>query len=393
MKPYQPDFSIEKAVQQELPYMMTMREHFHAHPELSGKEYHTCQRIVEELHKAGIEDVRTIAETGVTGLIRGALPGPVLLLRADIDALPLTEQYQCPYSSQTPGVMHACGHDGHAANLLGVARILQAHRNCLRGTIRLAFQPAEEGVRGANAVAESGVLDDVDYFVGSHIGMVAKYGEVVIDPWGFLCTTKFDVTYTGKPAHAGIEPNAGRNALAAACSATLQLLGIPRHGSGMTRVNVGMLNAGKGRNVIPPNATMVMEVRGETAEINDYMAEQAMAIIKGNAVSYGVDYDVRKMGAACDMKNDPDMIDALREVAKGIPEIKTITEKANFGGSEDASLLARRVKDHGGKVAFFVNGADREAGHHQFNFDVNEEALDTGFKMFAGMVKKICGRK
>ena len=220
-----------------------------------------------------------------------------------------------------------------------------------------------------------------------------KYGEVVIDPWGFLCTTKFDVTYTGKPAHAGIEPNAGRNALAAACSATLQLLGIPRHGSGMTRVNVGMLNAGKGRNVIPPNATMVMEVRGETAEINDYMADQAMAIIKGNAISYGVDYDVRKMGAACDMKNDPDMIDALREVAKGIPEIKTITEKANFGGSEDASLLARRVKDHGGKVVFFVNGADREAGHHQFNFDVNEEALDTGFKMFAGMVKKICGRK
>ncbi|MCH3935199.1 MAG: amidohydrolase [Mesosutterella sp.] len=350
--------------------------------------------VPEEFLKA------TEGYTGAVGIFDSGRPGPTLAMRFDIDCIPVQETADAAhiptkegFRSKHDGYMHACGHDCHMSIGLTVAKFIVDHKDELCGRIKIVFQPAEEGVRGANAVAESGVLDDVDYFVGSHIGMVAKYGEVVIDPWGFLCTTKFDVTYTGKPAHAGIEPNAGRNALAAACSATLQLLGIPRHGSGMTRVNVGMLNAGKGRNVIPPNATMVMEVRGETAEINDYMADQAMAIIKGNAISYGVDYDVRKMGAACDMKNDPDMIDALREVAKGIPKIKTITEKANFGGSEDASLLARRVKDHGGKVAFFVNGADREAGHHQFNFDVNEEALDTGFKMFAGMVKKICGRK
>ena len=97
----------------------------------------------------GIEDVRIIAGTGVTGLIHGALPGPVVLLRADIDALPLTEKYDCPYSSLVEGVMHACGHDGHAANLLGVAKILNKHKDCLRGTIRLAFQPAEEGNGGA----------------------------------------------------------------------------------------------------------------------------------------------------------------------------------------------------------------------------------------------------
>ncbi|MCI5851536.1 MAG: amidohydrolase [Sutterellaceae bacterium] len=353
-----------------------------------------AHNVPEEFLKA------TEGYTGAVGILDTGRPGPTMAMRFDIDCIPVQETADpnhVPnkegFRSKHDGYMHACGHDTHMSIGLTVAKWCVDHKDELCGRVKIVFQPAEEGVRGANAVAASGVLDDVDYFLGSHIGMVAKYGEVVIDPYGFLCTTKYDVTYSGKPAHAGVEPNAGRNALAAACSATLQLLGIPRHGKGMTRVNVGMLNAGKGRNVIPPNATMVMEVRGETGEINDFMAEQAMNIIKGNAISYGVEYSVSKMGAACDMKNDPEMIDLLRETAKTIPEIKTITESANFGGSEDASLLAKRVKEHGGKVAFFVNGADRKAGHHQFNFDVNEPALDTGFQMFAGMVKRILARK
>ena len=121
------------------------------------------------------------------------------------------------------------------------------------------------------------------------------------------------------------------------------------------------------------------------------MAEQTRNIIEGCAKSYGCEYEIRTMGAACDMANDPEMIAMLREVAQTIPEYKSIVDRKNFGGSEDASLLARRVKEHGGKVAFFVNGADRPGGHHQFNFDVNEEAMDTGFRMFIGMVERICG--
>ena len=162
---YRPTFNIHEAVRKTLPYMMEMREYFHAHPELSEKEFDTCKTIFQELSLMGIEDVRIIAGTGVTGLIHGALPGPVVLLRADIDALPLTEKYDCPYSSLVEGVMHACGHDGHAANLLGVAKILNKHRDCLRGTIRLAFQPAEEGNGGAARMIDAGILNlpPVDY--------------------------------------------------------------------------------------------------------------------------------------------------------------------------------------------------------------------------------------
>ena len=348
--------------------------------------------VPEEFIKA------TEGYTGCVGVLETGRAGPVMAMRFDIDCIPVQETSDPEhlpnvegFRSQHDGFMHACGHDCHMSIGLAVAKWAVDNKASLCGTIKLVFQPAEEGVRGANAVAASGVLDDVDYFLGSHIGMVAKKGEVVTDPWGFLCTTKFDILYEGKPAHAGIEPNAGRNALAAACAATLQLLGIPRHGSGMTRVNVGVLTAGSGRNVIPPSAKLVMEVRGETAEINDYMAQEAKNIIEGVAKSYSVGFTIRTMGAACDMTNSPEMVEMLNEVAKTIPEVTKITGKANFGGSEDASLLAKRVCDHGGKVAFFVAGAERKSGHHQFNFDVDEPSMDVGFQMFTGMVRKICG--
>ena len=259
----------------------------------------------------------------------------------------------------------------------------------MSGKIKILFQPAEEGVRGAAGMAASGILDDADYFLGAHIAMMCKSGEVSVNPYGFLCTTKLDVTYTGRPAHAGVEPNAGHNAMAAACNAFVQLLGIARHGSGMTRINVGQLVAGEGRNVIPSHAVMKMEVRGETGEINQYMYDSAVNIIKGCALSQNCEYTIEKMGEAVDLTNDPELVKVLTEAVGNVEGMTARQDPMNFGGSEDATILARRVQAHGGKAAFFVLGADRPSGHHTAKFDIDEKALDKGLAVWANAIKLI----
>ncbi len=336
--------------------------------------------------------------TGCVGVLDTGRPGPTLAVRFDIDCVPVTESTEADhlpakegFVSTRPGLMHACGHDAHTSTGLAVAHWFADNKDQMKGRIKILFQPAEEGVRGAAGMAASGVVDDADFFLSSHIAMMCKSGEMSINPYGFLCTTKLDVTYTGRPAHAGVEPNAGRNAMAAACNAFVQLLGIARHGSGMTRINVGQLNAGEGRNVIPSKAVMKMEVRGETGEINQYMYDSAVAIIKGCALAQGCEYTIEKMGEAVDLTNDPELVAVLKAAGEAVPGLKVCEEPMNFGGSEDATILARRVQAHGGKAAFFVLGSDRPSGHHTARFDIKEKDLDTGLAVWANVIGRILG--
>ena len=331
--------------------------------------------------------------TGCCAVMDTGRPGPTLAVRFDIDCIPVQESHEPDHKpakegfvSERPGFMHACGHDAHMSTGLALAHWFADHKDEMKGRIKFLFQPAEEGVRGAAGMAASGIADDADFFLAAHIAMMCKSGEVSIKPYGFLSTTKLDVTYQGAPAHAGVEPNAGKNAMAAACNAFVQLLGIPRHGSGMSRINVGQLTAGEGRNVIPSKAVMKMEVRGETAEINTYMYERAVDIIKGCAIAQGCEYKIEKMGEAVDLINDEEMVEVLRKAAGAVKGVTVRDDPMNFGGSEDATIIARRVQAKGGKAAFFVLGADRPSGHHTAKFDVDEKALDTGLEVWANAV-------
>ena len=413
--------------------MISIRRELHQFPEEGWTEFCTTAFIVEHLRKLGYEvlmgekvvsrkdclgrDPKLVAQaietakargvseallaemqelTGCVAVLDTGRPGPTVALRFDIDCNNVQENPSQDHrasregwASKRPGLMHACGHDSHISSGLAIARWAMEHKDELNGKLKIVFQPAEEGVRGAAAVAASGVVDDCDYFLSSHIAMVAKSGEIVTSPIGFLCTTKFDVTFKGRPAHAGIEPNAGRNALAAACHAVTQLLGIPRHGSGMTRVNVGRLVAGEGRNVIPVNAKLVMEVRGENSEINDYMVEETQNIIAGVSKSFGVEAHVEKMGEAVDLFNDKEMVDMLDDVCSKTEGVKKVLHDVNFGGSEDATILARRVQAHGGKAAYFVLGSDRAGGHHTADFDIDESSLDIGVAIYSEMLKRL----
>lgn len=359
--------------------------------------------LVENGKKAALErgaSATVIEEmegyTGAVGVLDTGKEGPTTAFRFDIDCI-CVQETDSPdhkpnkegFRSQHDGFMHSCGHDTHASIGLTLAKFIADHKDQFVGKFKFVFQPAEEGVRGASAIAASGIVDDVNYLFGSHISFMANTGEIVVAPYGLLCTSKFDVKYTGKPAHAGKEPNAGRNALAAACNAVVQMMGIPRHGGGMTRINVGTLKAGEGRNVIPSHAHMALEVRGETSSINDYMVENVMQIVEGVAKSFDVTFEVSQMGAAVDFTNDKELSDVIENVAKGVEGVDKIIPDGNFGGSEDYSVLGRRVQEKGGKAAFFICGADRTAGHHQFNFDIDESALKTALDMYIGIAKKM----
>lgn len=345
-----------------------------------------CEKLLDEMQEL----------TGCVAVLDTGRPGPTFAVRFDIDCVPVTEctdDSHVPahegFISKNPGFMHACGHDAHMSMGLAVAHWVMDNKDALNGKIKILFQPAEEGVRGAAGMAASGIVDDVDYFLSSHVAMSAKSGEVATNLYGFLCTTKFDVTFHGRAAHAGACPQEGRNALAAAANAAVQMLGISRHSDGMTRINVGQLIAGEGRNVIPSKAVMKLETRGETSEINDYMAEQVNNICEGVSKSFGVTFECRKMGEAVDLNADKELVDILNACGNQVEGLKVVDKALNFGGSEDATILARRVQAHGGKAAFFLWGSDRPSGHHTATFDIKEKDLDLGLALWTKVIPAI----
>ena len=366
-----------------------------------------CLGREESVVKAGLERARRngVSEellsemeelTGCVAVLDTGRPGPTLAIRFDIDCVPVTEctdDTHVPakegFISKNPGFMHACGHDAHMSMGLAVAHWVMDNKDKLSGKIKILFQPAEEGVRGAAGMAASGILDDCDYFLGSHVAMSAKSGEIATNLYGYLCTTKLDVTFHGKPAHAGACPQEGRNALTAAANATVQMMGISRHSGGMTRINIGQLIAGEGRNVIPSKAVMKLEVRGETGEINQYMVDQVTNICNGIAMSFGVTYEMRKMGEAVDLTADQELVDILNAAGRATPGITVVDKALNFGGSEDATILARRVQAHGGKAAFFLWGSDRPSGHHTSTFDIKESDLDPALEVWTHIIPAI----
>ena len=341
--------------------------------------------------------------TGVIGELRCG-EGPVLALRFDIDALGMTE---CPeqthrptregFASANAGSMHACGHDGHAAIGLGVAQVLMALRDQLHGTVRLLFQPGEEGARGARAMVAAGHLDDVDVFIGSHIAPTGgpDDGDVTPGTWGSLATTKFDVTFTGLAAHAGGFPEKGKNALLAAASAVLALQAIPRHSGGQSRVNVGTLHAGTGRNVIPDRAVMQLEVRGETTEINQYMADMAVAACEGAARMQGCACEMVKMGEAEGQHSDLPLLERIADVVRrDLPQMRVSSvENAQTWGSEDISLMMNRVQAHGGQATYMRVMTPMAGAQHTVTFDFDEQVLSRSVMVFCAAALDVLGEK
>ena len=330
--------------------------------------------------------------TGVIGIMKCG-EGPVAAMRFDIDALGMQEwgddthrPTREGFASVIPGRMHACGHDAHAAIGLGVARILSEMKDELRGTVKLIFQPGEEGARGAKAIVAAGHLDDVDVFIGSHVAPTDSLddGDVTPGTYGSLATTKYDVKFTGLAAHAGGYPEKGKNALLAAASAVVVLHAIPRHSEGASRINVGTLHAGTGRNVIPDEAVMQLEVRGETTDINSFVARSAEEICRGAAMMHGWQVTMNKMGEAEGQHSDEALIARIADVVRrDLPHLTVSSvENAQNWGSEDISVMMNRVQEHGGLATYMRVMTPMAGAQHTVKFDFDESVLCRGVQVF-----------
>ena len=341
--------------------------------------------------------------TGLTAFIDTKRPGKFTAFRFDIDSVDVTESdepthrpYKEGFGADIAGIMHACGHDGHASIGLGVAKLIAENLDEFNGKFKFIFQTAEEGTRGAVAMEAAGVLDGVEYLLGGHIGFQAKTNRGIICGTNkLLATSKFDVHITGRSAHAAGAPQDGANALLAASQMALSMHGITRHAKGVTRINVGVLKAGEGRNVIAPNGYLACETRGEDTNLNDFMYEKCMDIVKGVSEIYGIESKVVKTGGTNGADSDKEVTEIFYEAAKQSPFIDDdkIVKELDFGACEDFAHFMRALQDRGAKSGYMMIGTNLKAGHHNYKFDFDEECLVAGVDVYLRSAYKLNGVK
>ncbi len=326
-------------------------------------------------HRTGIVAILDSKREGKTKAFRFDMDALTVAESMDADRVPVKEQFV----SQYHGISHACGHDGHMALGLTFAEYL-AEQN-VSGRYMFIFQPAEEGVRGAFAFRHRWNFGKIDELYCCHIGF-APEDTFVAGAKGFLATSKFDVTFTGKSAHAGLAPERGRNALLAAAKATMDMQTFPRPETGITRLNVGKLEAGEARNTIPAHAKMIVETRGETGELNTYMKEQALSCIEQAAKEYGVTYEVQFQGESVSAASDEALSQKVLAVAKSTGCFLDYMLTKDFGASDDGAVFMDMVEQQGGKAVYMLLGTRIRGLHHESVFDFDESVLDKGFTLY-----------
>ncbi len=415
--------------------IIACRRDLHRHPEAGWTEYRTTALAIKRMRELGYSitcgekavnkdfimgapsqeilkaheqralsqgaDPEILAQMqGITGFwadIKCSDDPITVAVRFDMDANDVQESHASShrpaaenFASLHDGVMHACGHDGHVAIGLAVAEIMAGMKDTLKGTLRFIFQPGEEGCRGAEPMVEAGAMEGVDYALGLHVSFqAAQNGQLICGTVGFLATTKWDVTFTGQQAHAGAAPQEGKNALLAAAVCALNLHAISRHSDGVTRINVGKLVAGQGRNVLPPNGLLLMETRGSTSELNNYMLERSEKIIQAAAHMYDCEHSITAVGSAQSAQSDAELIAMVAEEAKSIPFYTDIIERKDFGACEDFTHMMRAVQNKGGKSTYIQVGIDRAAGHHYDTFDFDESGLAPAVELVCKCVHKL----
>lgn len=378
------------------PQLVEWRRHLHQRPELGFKEQLTAEFITQKLQEWGIDHQTGIAKTGIVATISSKRPGPVLAIRADMDALPIQEENEVPYRSQHDGMMHACGHDGHTAIALGTAYYLAHHRDNFAGTVKIIFQPAEEGPGGAKPMIEQGVLNnpDVDAIIGLHLWNNLPLGTVGVRSGALMAAVEcFDCTIFGKGGH-GAMPHQTVDSIVVSAQIVnaLQTI-VARNVNPLDSavVTVGKLHAGSTYNIIADTAKMSGTVRYFNPELDGYLGKRIEQVIAGICQSQGASYELDYWQLYPPVINDAKIAELVRSVASDVVETPAgVVPECQTMGGEDMSFFLQRVPG----CYFFLGSANPSRNlaypHHHPRFDFDEIALSMGAEIFVRCIEKFC---
>lgn len=366
-------------------YAINLRREFHMHPEPGMKEERTCNRVMEELEKMGIE-CKKAAGTGVVGIIKGKNAGKTIALRADMDALELQEENEVEYKSQKQGLMHGCGHDGHTAGLLAAAKILSEMKSEFDGTVKLIFQPGEEVALGAKKLIEEGALENVDGIFGLHIWNDMEVGKVSVEAGPRMASAGiFNINVTGKGGH-GSMPHQGVDSVVVGSAIVMNLQSIvAREISPLDPavLSIGIFNSGTRFNVMAGEAYLEGTTRCFSMEVNDKFEGIIRRVVEKTAESYRAKAELKYDQLVIPTINDPYMSEIGEGAVEKIRGKEALVKYEKTTGGEDFSYYTVDTP-----AAFAFVGSKNESKidyypHHHSKFDFDEDALEIAAGLYA----------
>ena len=367
----------------------TIRRHFHRYPELSFKEFNTAETISQHLDKFGIAHKKGVGKTGIVGEINFG-PGPIIALRADMDALPIQEENNLDYKSLNDGVMHACGHDGHMAILLGAANALSKNSKLKKGTVRFIFQPAEEGLGGAKYMIEDGCLDKVDEIYGLHLWNYQLYGEVGIKDGPVMASADlFDIEVSGKGGH-GATPQGTIDAIVVASNLVTMLQTIVSRNTNpleSTVLSIGKIKGGHNFNIISDKVHMSGTTRAYTEENRTMIKQRMKEVIEGVSKSFGADIKLNYKDGYPPTVNHSSQVEKVLEAASSVVTSGAKNPYLSMGGEDFSYYLQNKPG-----CFFFVGSAPNEneilsTPHHCSHFNIDERALLIGASVYVNLIE------
>jgi amidohydrolase len=371
-----------------LPRMVEVRRDLHRHPELAFEEVRTAGIVASTLTELGLEVQTGVGKTGVVGLLEGDQDGPTLLVRADMDALPILEANKTEYVSGEAGKMHACGHDGHTSIGLAVVRMLSERRADIHGRVKFVFQPAEEIGQGARAMIEDGALGDPrpDFSIGLHLWNDMPVGKVAVTSGPCMSAADiFTCTLTGSGGH-GAQPDKTIDPIVAAAQIVTAAQSIVSRNVDpldTAVVTIGAIHGGDAFNVIPQSAEIKGTIRTYRKETQQKVHQRVREICEGIAQAMGCEAEVEIISMTIAVDNDAEISDRIAAIAAGLVGEENVKRDERTMGSEDVSLFMDDIPG----CYFFVGSANAERGlnypHHHPQFDVDEASFPIAAALLA----------